>query len=343
MTIIEVPEKKTRTDSVSSTPQVEWKKELIEKLEHHTDEAEEWGYIAMMPVWLIKIPLFLIASLILLFATLFAVYIDPKGMKGGSMHFFYHLWLKSLGIWIWRKGELNNDGSIKIGAPVTVSNHISNIDGFVLVKEMMLPRIVSKIEVKSIPIIKTWFQLSNPIYIDRQDKDSKKTLIQDMVDHCEQWNEGDSSLLIFPEGKTNNGNTVGPFMKGAFIAGKPIQPIVVMYTGGWKPYNPKYWKRMNGEVTRYGDMDWGLGFLGCAYIPITITTLPVYHPNEEEKKDPELYADNVYEIIRQQYDKDRAAWLDECKRRREKWGFLAEPSTLFSFLRRGARQKQNKE
>ncbi|KAK9839499.1 hypothetical protein WJX81_005850 [Elliptochloris bilobata] len=65
---------------------------------------------------------------------------------------------------------------------------------------------------------------------------------------------GERPMLLFPEGTTTNGRYLLPFKKGAFLAGLPLQPVVLRYGEG---------------------------------------SLPVYAPSEAEAADPVLYARNM--------------------------------------------------
>ena len=41
--------------------------------------------------------------------------------------------------------------------------------------------------------------------------------------------EGQRPMLLFPEGTTTNGMFLLPFKSGAFLAGCPLQPVILQY------------------------------------------------------------------------------------------------------------------
>ncbi|KAG9391149.1 Lysophospholipid acyltransferase [Carpediemonas membranifera] len=89
-------------------------------------------------------------------------------------------------------------------------------------------------------------------------------------------------LVIFPEGTTTNGLGLIPFKPGAFIAGVPVNPVVIRYPNAasvaWDTCSLSY--AVLRTVTQ---------LINRAEVHI----LPRYVPTEEEKADPLLYADNV--------------------------------------------------
>ena len=52
-------------------------------------------------------------------------------------------------------------------------------------------------------------------------------------------------LLLFPEGTTTNGRFLLPFKTGAFLAGQPLQPVVLRYgdgvVGAWAGGGVGWW------------------------------------------------------------------------------------------------------
>lgn len=94
-------------------------------------------------------------------------------------------------------------------------------------------------------------------------------------------------MVIFPEGTTSNGTQILPFKKGSFLSGKPVQPIVFQHY--WEHFHPTwetiphcfYWFRVFTQFKNY----------------IKVLYLPIYYPSEDEKKDPQLYANNVRELM----------------------------------------------
>ena len=65
-----------------------------------------------------------------------------------------------------------------------------------------------------------------------------------------QENKGWPQLLICPEGMTTNRKALLPFKRGAFLPGKPIQPILIRYpnevdTVTWT------WNQSHGSLTTF--------------------------------------------------------------------------------------------
>jgi len=90
-------------------------------------------------------------------------------------------------------------------------------------------------------------------------------------------------LLLFPEGTTTNGVFMLPFKTGAFLAGVPLQPVIIQYhTNRVSPS----WEAI--PIKQH------IFLLFCDPIhSVTCYELPVYVPSPEEIADPRLYADNV--------------------------------------------------
>ncbi len=94
---------------------------------------------------------------------------------------------------------------------------------------------------------------------------------------------GERPLLLFPEGTTTNGQFLLPFKSGAFLAGQPVQPVIIRYnTRGMSPS----WESI--IINRH------IFLLLCQlFHSVTCFTLPCYVPSEAERADPALFAANV--------------------------------------------------
>lgn len=95
-------------------------------------------------------------------------------------------------------------------------------------------------------------------------------------------------LLVFPEGTTTGDNSLLQFKAGAFTSGMPVQPVVMQY-----PY-------CNLDVVWSCDMstlELFLRMITQVYNRMHVTYLPVYYPSPDEKANPQLYADNVRDIM----------------------------------------------
>ncbi|XP_058148633.1 lysophosphatidylcholine acyltransferase 1 [Dasypus novemcinctus] len=95
--------------------------------------------------------------------------------------------------------------------------------------------------------------------------------------------------MIFPEGTCTNRTCLITFKPGAFIPGVPVQPVVLRYPN------------------KLDTITWtwqGPGALHILWLTlcqlqnhVEIEFLPVYHPSDEEKRNPALYASNVRRVM----------------------------------------------
>eukprot|EP01129_Flabellula_baltica_P008064 TRINITY_DN3177_c0_g1_i1.p1 TRINITY_DN3177_c0_g1~~TRINITY_DN3177_c0_g1_i1.p1 ORF type:complete len:489 (+),score=74.37 TRINITY_DN3177_c0_g1_i1:21-1487(+) len=175
-------------------------------------------------------------------------------------------------------------------APIAVANHMSLVDGFLLVY-LMTPSFVAKAEVTKYPILGSLITGINCILVDRTSVNSKTETLEAIISRANQsYSEGepDNPLLIFPEGTTTNGKCMISFKNGAFIPGTPVQPICIKY-----PFNQAHpsFTINNGTVTVLRRL------LTQFYNRAEVTFLEPYVPSEAEKKDPSLFANNVRQLM----------------------------------------------
>merc|ERR1712232_809725 len=124
--------------------------------------------------------------------------------------------------------------------PIIVSNHISYIDPFVLADAFELPRVIAMSGSLDAPLLSTFARELEIIEVERSDADSRKATIDAIRQHVASWKPGTRPLLIFPEGTCTNGKDLIDFKQGAFVAGAPVRPVVLAYTGGWNPANVNF-------------------------------------------------------------------------------------------------------
>ncbi|RZF39504.1 hypothetical protein LSTR_LSTR001025 [Laodelphax striatellus] len=147
---------------------------------------------------------------------------------------------------------------------------------------------VTRPENQQVPIFGKLINFTQPVYVWRDDPNSRQKTIQEIIDRAksaENW----SQVLIFPEGTCTNRSCLITFKPGAFYPGVPVQPVLLRYpnkldTVTWTWEGPGVWKLMWLTLVQPQS--------NCE-----IEFLPVYHPNEEEKKDPKLYAQNVRRLM----------------------------------------------
>lgn len=113
-------------------------------------------------------------------------------------------------------------------AVVFVANHQGDYD--VPLTMVMLgapPAMVAKIETKKIPMVRTWMELLDCIFIDRQDPRQALTAMKD----AGKILESGKNIVVFPEGTRSRGDHMNEFKTGVFKipfnAGAPIVPVAI--------------------------------------------------------------------------------------------------------------------
>lgn len=173
-------------------------------------------------------------------------------------------------------------------APIVVlAPHSSFLDAVVLIS-MGSPAFVSRIENSKLPICGKLINFTQPVYVRRDDPDSRQKTIQDIIDRTTSEKDW-AQVLIFPEGTCTNRSCLITFKQGAFYPGVPVQPVILRYpnkidTVTWTWEGPGSWEVMWLTLTR-------------PHTNCEIEFLPVYVPSEEEKADPKLYANNVRKLM----------------------------------------------
>ncbi|UOY92860.1 1-acyl-sn-glycerol-3-phosphate acyltransferase [Ectobacillus sp. JY-23] len=113
-------------------------------------------------------------------------------------------------------------------AVLVVCNHQSNFDIPVLMGYLNKPiGFISKVEIKKLPIVSTWMELMNSVFMDRSDRRQSLQAIKDGIELLKNGH----SLVIFPEGTRSKGKEMGEFKTGSFHlavkSGVPILPVTV--------------------------------------------------------------------------------------------------------------------
>ncbi|XP_044270507.1 lysophosphatidylcholine acyltransferase isoform X2 [Tribolium madens] len=178
--------------------------------------------------------------------------------------------------------------SNRSAAPVVaLAPHSSFMDSIAMVY-MGGPSIVAKGETASIPFFGKLINFTQPVYVWRDDPDSRQNTIKEIISRATSdldWPQ----ILIFPEGTCTNRSCLITFKPGAFYPGVPIQPVCIRYpnkldTVTWTWEGPSALKLLWLTLTQ-------------PYSYCEIEFLPVYRPSEEEKKDPKLFANNVRAVM----------------------------------------------
>ncbi|XP_021937253.1 lysophosphatidylcholine acyltransferase isoform X2 [Zootermopsis nevadensis] len=150
------------------------------------------------------------------------------------------------------------------------------------------PSIIVRRESGLNPFIGKLINYTQPIYVWREDPNSRQNTIKEIIDRAtsdQDWPQ----VLIFPEGTCTNRSCLITFKPGAFYPGVPIQPVCIRYpnkldTVTWTWEGPGALKLLWLTLTQ-------------VHSSCEIQFLPVYTPNEDEKQDPKLYANNVRRLM----------------------------------------------
>ena len=133
---------------------------------------------------------------------------------------------------------------------VFVSNHQGNFDTALFMSYINKPKgYIAKIEMKKVPIISTWMEYMNCVFMDRS---NLRKSAQAIIEGIKILKSG-HSLVIFPEGTRSKGGPVGEFKAGSFkLATKAKVPIIpVTIDGSYKLMEKNKNRIKPGEVNMY--------------------------------------------------------------------------------------------
>lgn len=138
-------------------------------------------------------------------------------------------WARSLLRLAGVKVELEGLENIPEGPAVFVPNHQSYFDIPVLLAWLDRPYpLVSKQEVKRIPLIRTWMELLDCVFIDRSNARQSVTALGQAAERMVRRRR---PLIIFPEGTRSRGGELGEFKSGGFRValktGVPVVPVLI--------------------------------------------------------------------------------------------------------------------
>jgi len=122
--------------------------------------------------------------------------------------------------------KVNGRPAPRTEAPILVSNHQGFLDIWIWLWQL-LPVGVSAAENKRFPIMGEIMLAFQTIFVDREDGSSGKTATEQIKATVEDARY--PQVVIYPEGNTCNGRALCGFKMGAFLPGKPVQPVVIQY------------------------------------------------------------------------------------------------------------------
>ena len=138
-------------------------------------------------------------------------------------------------------------------------------------------------------------------------KASKGAIRAAILEHKRTFVKGEMPIMILPEGITHNGLSMLKFFPGSFEGGLPVQPVVFSYP--FKYFNTHSFLSDLGTHL--------IKLLWAPYTSLAVTILPIYRPSEEEKADPELFAENVRRHMAAELDIPLSSY--GAKDLREEW------------------------
>lgn len=171
-------------------------------------------------------------------------------------------------------------------ADIVVCNHVSPLGDILYNLFAHCPGFVAKAAVAEIPFIGTIATSIQSIFISRSSK-SSKAATKELLIRRGLSGSAFPPILIFPEGTTTNGVSVAQFKVGAFLAGAKVQPVALRYP--FMNFSPS-WSTESALFSLM--MTWSQCW-NC----MEVIYLPIYFPDEEEKKNPRLFAANVQKLI----------------------------------------------
>ena len=111
---------------------------------------------------------------------------------------------------------------------IIISNHIGFFD-VLLVLYLFQTGFIAKITVKDYPIIGSIAQGINCLFVNRENEEARKKIMDDIYIRQKNYMEGNLlvPLAIFPEGTTTSNRHILKFKKGAFYHLLPIKPQII--------------------------------------------------------------------------------------------------------------------
>ena len=181
--------------------------------------------------------------------------------------------------WIKITGELDPKAKILAFAP-----HSGFFDSM-LITYLNFSSVVGRKGSEKTLIFGNLTNLCQPIIVDREVTESRNNAVQQIIERVNSEHDW-PPLSMFVEGTCTNRRALLKFKTGAFKPGKPVQPVCFKYDNRIMDTSSWTWDGPHWAV-----ICWLA--LSQVHAPIEFIFLPTYHPNEEEKADPELFAENV--------------------------------------------------
>jgi len=165
-----------------------------------------------------------------------------------------------------------------------VPNHCSTFDGFVMYVVTGAVAVAKK-EVRNLPVLGRIGGALGGVFLDRENANERQQVREQIKEY--QRNTTLPPLVIFPQGTVSNSKTLTVFKTGAFTE-EPVQPVALHFTNYF------------ADMLLSPSAGFSLIHALCQFINfLHVEFLEPYYPNEQEKANAVLYADNVRKVIAQ--------------------------------------------
>jgi 1-acyl-sn-glycerol-3-phosphate acyltransferase len=143
--------------------------------------------------------------------------------------------------------------------PLIVCNHLSNLDGPLLVSILPVnPRVLIKAEARKLPLVGWIMKLADFVFVDRSSALHRQEALNEAVTKIR---EKRYSFLVFPEGTRSKSGLTQDFKKGGFViaqkAGVPVLPVRLQGTHSLLPPGRKTCGRGTIDVDFFPLLDLG--------------------------------------------------------------------------------------
>jgi len=266
--------------------------------------ARKIQMVLMLPVVIIR--LLAIATVVIGFYTLLKIYDYSPYKPSWFIPFFSWLTTRSFllacGVYWVKRTSLADPGHTGPVPKVIVANHSSYLD-VILMMSTYAAAFLAKTGTLGVPMIGRISEAIGCIYVDlktrsrgledKKNPDSTPGREGSVTAHlCKKIVELEADpdsqpIVVFPEGTTTNGTALTTFKSGAFVAGRPVQPILIRYRHKW--FNPSW------ETIVFTEHVFKL--LSQVYNAVELIELPVYDPSQHPEATPRQHAQNVRELM----------------------------------------------
>ena len=189
------------------------------------------------------------------------------------------------------------DKDIKATSTI-ICNHVTQHDSMIIT-QFLNNSFACDISFKTMPLMGPLARMVDAIFVPRGGSEEARQQIIDIITERQTTIEETakfSPLIIFPEGGTTNGRYLLKFKRGAFLAQKRIQPLILKYTvtGSFSPAYDII------ELLPLFILELSWSCLKCKILrlpEIYVTDYMVEKAREQGKEPWEAYSDMAYEVM----------------------------------------------